>query len=96
MALNTAEQENIDSLKDWWQQYGKLVLAAMVLLLGGYGGWSLWQSTTTTGAARASDLYAEILTLVPEIPEPASGDEQGEAHHAVGGAVADRARQFHL
>ncbi len=38
------EQEQIDSLKAWWRQYGKWVMvgtAAALLGVGGYNGW-LW------------------------------------------------------
>lgn len=63
MAINAAEEETIESLKKWWDENGKQLLLAVVLILAGYGGWTAWQGARTASADAASDLYEEILSL---------------------------------
>ncbi len=68
MALNAAEEETLESLKKWWEENGRNLVIAVVLLLGGYTGWLLWQNAQADSAATASDLYEEILSLSLEEP----------------------------
>ncbi len=76
MALNAAEEETLESLKKWWEDNGRNLIVAVVLLLGGYTGWLLWQNSQAESAATASDLYEEILTLSLEDPGTILGEEE--------------------
>ena len=76
MALNAAEEETLESLKKWWEDNGRNLVVAVVLLLGGYTGWMLWQNAQAESAATASDLYEEILTLSLEEPGTVLGEEE--------------------
>lgn len=51
------EQEQLDTLKAWWQQYGKLVIAAAVIVALGAGGFKAWQSYRQGQALQAAELY---------------------------------------
>ena len=68
MALDAAEEENLEALKKWWDENGKQLLFFAILVSGGYGAWLLWQNTQATDAETASDLYEEVLSLA--ISEP--------------------------
>ena len=68
MALDAAEEENIEALKKWWDENGKPLLFFAIFVIGGYGAWLLWQNTQATDAETASDLYEEVLSLA--ISEP--------------------------
>lgn len=68
MALDAAEEENLEALKKWWDENGKQLLFFAILVFGGYGAWLLWQNTQATDAETASDLYEEVLSLA--ISEP--------------------------
>ncbi len=68
MALDVAEEENLEALKKWWDENGKQLLFFAILVFGGYGAWLLWQNTQATDAETASDLYEEVLSLA--ISEP--------------------------
>ena len=68
MALDVAEEENLEALKKWWDENGKQLLFFAILVSGGYGAWLLWQNTQATDAETASDLYEEVLSLA--ISEP--------------------------
>ena len=68
MALDAAEEENIEALKKWWDENGKPLLFFAIFVIGGYGAWLLWQNSQATDAETASDLYEEVLSLA--ISEP--------------------------
>lgn len=75
MALHAAEEESIEALKKWWNENGKALAAAVILVFGGYTGWLLWQNSVADQVAEASDLYEEILTLVLEVQGEPLSDE---------------------
>lgn len=60
------EQENIESLKAWWQQYGKLVIAAavaFVLGVSGVQGWRWYQGEQAMKAATAFTEFEDALKV---------------------------------
>jgi predicted negative regulator of RcsB-dependent stress response len=63
VAINAAEEETLETLKKWWEENGKQLVTAIVIVAAGFGGWNFWggQQLATQGAA--SDLYEEILEL---------------------------------
>ena len=86
MALHAAEEESIEALKKWWNENGKTLAAAVILVFGGYTGWLLWENSNASAAAEASDLYEEILTLVLEVQAAPSEDEVGATLRTESGA----------
>jgi len=63
VALHAAEEETIESLKQWWQENGKQLVLLVVVVFAGYTGWLMWQNSSLDNAEAASDLYEEILSL---------------------------------
>ena len=63
MTLNAAEEETIEAIKKWWDENGKQLILAIVVVVGSYGGWSLWQSNELAASEIASDLYEAILEV---------------------------------
>lgn len=63
MALHAAEEETIESLKQWWRENGKQLVLLVVVVLAAYTGWLLWQNNGLDQAEAASDLYEEIMDL---------------------------------
>lgn len=60
------EQENIESLKAWWAQYGTLVIAAAVAFVvgvGGVQGWRWYQGEQAVKAATAFGAFEEALKV---------------------------------
>jgi len=52
--LDLQEQEQLDELKAFWNQYGNLITWVLVLVLGGFAafnGWNYWQRDQGTKAA---------------------------------------------
>jgi predicted negative regulator of RcsB-dependent stress response len=65
-AYDLEEQEQLDTLKAWWKQWGNLITwAALVvaLALAGWRGWEWWQQKR---AAEASSIYSVLLKSVAE------------------------------
>ena len=61
MADHLQEEEQIDAIKQWWQENKVSVIGAIVLTLGGSFGWSQYQDYTSASAIAAADTYDEIL-----------------------------------
>ena len=87
MALHAAEEESIEALKKWWNENGKSLAAAVILVFGGYTGWLLWENSTASQAARASDLYEEILMLVLEPQGEALSEESSAQITGIAGEL---------
>lgn len=60
MAYDLQEQEQIEALKGWWKQNGKLVILAVFAAVVAFAGVSGWRYYKDRQAERASQLYAEL------------------------------------
>lgn len=63
MAINAAEEETLEALKSWWDENGKQLIAAVVIVAAGFCGWNFWESQQQASQDAASDIYEEILEL---------------------------------
>ncbi|MEX2131449.1 MAG: tetratricopeptide repeat protein [Pseudohongiellaceae bacterium] len=63
MALHAAEEESIEALKTWWEENYRMLVSVIVAVTVGWGGWTFWQSSSTSASNAASDRYEEILQL---------------------------------
>lgn len=67
-----SEQEELEALQKWWQENGRVVVAGVVLGLGGVFGWTTWQGYQERQAVQASRLYTSVV-------ESAAADEHADA-----------------
>lgn len=74
-----SEDEQLETLKKWWDEYGKPLIVGAVLAVSVYGGWTVWQDSVQKEQASASDAYQAILDNV----EKASDDSLVEQTRAV-------------
>lgn len=58
--LDLEEQEQLDTLKHFWQQYGGLITWALIAVLAVFAGWNGWQYWQRSQAAQATALYEEV------------------------------------
>ena len=58
--LDLEEQEQLDQLKHFWIQYGNLITWALILVLGAFAGWNLYQRWQQSQSSQASALYDEV------------------------------------
>jgi predicted negative regulator of RcsB-dependent stress response len=62
--LDLEEQEQLDQLKHFWKQYGNLISWALILVLGAFAGWNLYQRWQLSQASQASAMYDEVERVV--------------------------------
>jgi predicted negative regulator of RcsB-dependent stress response len=61
MALDLEEQEQVEELKAWWKQHGRLITAVVLAAALGFAGWQLWRWYQSSQAAQASVLYDTVV-----------------------------------
>ncbi|MCH8531903.1 MAG: tetratricopeptide repeat protein [Saccharospirillum sp.] len=60
------EQEQIEAIKKWWNQYGNWIIGGFLIALISYFSWNYYQSSTQSRLEGASVKYDELLTLVDQ------------------------------
>ena len=60
MAYDLEEQEQIETLKSWWNKYGNLLTWLLIAALAAFSGWSAWNYYQRSQATQAGQLYDEI------------------------------------
>lgn len=60
MAYDLEEQEQLDTLKAWWKQYGNLITWLLIIVLSGYAAWTGWKNYQNAQSSQASQLYDEL------------------------------------
>ena len=68
--LDLQEQEQLDQIKAFWNQYGNLITWTLTLALAGFAGWNGWNWWQRSQATKAGALYdagapAAALAQVP-------------------------------
>jgi predicted negative regulator of RcsB-dependent stress response len=58
--LDLQEQEQIDQLKSFWNQYGSLITWTVTLALAGFAAWNGWQWWQRDQASKAAAIYDEL------------------------------------
>jgi predicted negative regulator of RcsB-dependent stress response len=58
--LDLQEQEQLDQIKSFWNQYGSLITWTVTLALAGFAGWNVWQWWQREQGAKAGALYDEL------------------------------------
>ncbi len=66
--LDLQEQEQLDQIKSFWNQYGNLITWTVTLALAGFAGWNVWQWWQREQGVKAGALYDELDRMA------ASGD----------------------
>lgn len=66
MAQYETDEEQLEKLKEWWKNYGKTMLIAIVIAALASFGWRYWQGYKMKVGQRASELYEQILIAQSE------------------------------
>jgi len=59
-----SDEEQIEALKRWWDENGTFVIAGIVLVLAVLFGSRYWQSSQSSMAEAASDIYTQMTEVV--------------------------------
>ena len=70
------DREQIELLKNWWNEYGKAILIAIVVGLAMGYGWRFWQQHKMERAVAASNLYQELLIDLQSNPNAVKDSAQ--------------------
>ena len=73
MAYTIEEEQELNELKEWWKENGKLVILAFVVGIAGVVGWRFWQNYQVNQIMAASSDYSELAR---------SATADGKAAHA--------------
>lgn len=60
MAYDLEEQEQLESLKAWWNQYGNIITWIVIAALLGFAAWSGWSYWQRVQARDAALLYEQV------------------------------------
>lgn len=66
MAFDLQEQEQIDSMKAWWRQYGGLITTATTSVLLAYAAYQGWNAYQLKQNAAAAELFSQVEQAVVE------------------------------
>ncbi len=75
MAQHLSDEEQLESLKRWWQENGIQLLLTVVVVVGGWFGWQQWQDYRQQQASDASGIYSQIMELADQGPIETLSDE---------------------
>lgn len=82
MAFDLEEQEQLDSLKQFWKQYGGLIIALVIAALATFGGVKGWKHYQQARAEDASALFIKL-------EESSRKNDVGEIRK-IGGELVDK------
>ena len=60
------EKEQIEEIRAWWAEYGRYVIAGVVLAVAGLFGWNQYQDSKFAAQAAASDLFESLTVHVDD------------------------------
>jgi predicted negative regulator of RcsB-dependent stress response len=64
MAYDLEEQEQLASLKAWWNQYGNLTSWVLIVAMGSYSAWTGWNYYQRSQSTQAAQLYDEVQNAI--------------------------------
>jgi len=68
VAEHLSEEEQLESLKRWWKENGLSTVIVVVLAVGGYFGWELWQDHSQARAEAAAVVYQDMMEVAAVQP----------------------------
>lgn len=69
MSVHLTEEEQLEVLKRWWKDYGKIILAAVVAAVVAYFAWTTWQEKSNAKKESASVQYDALVKLLNVGPD---------------------------
>lgn len=85
MSVHLTEEEQLEVLKRWWKEYGKSIVIAVLVTVGGYYAFTAWQNQQREQKEIASAKYEDLLAVVSVQPgEALAEQERATAVHLAG------------
>ena len=77
MSVYETEEEQVESLKKWWKENGKSIVAGLVIGLGSIFGWQSWNQHVDNTGAQASIAFEQMMQAVTQ-GDQTSASKQAE------------------
>jgi len=74
--LYDTEEQQIERIKELWNEYGKVIVASAVIGLGGLFGWNQYQDSVIATQEAASDSYVAVIEELSDKGVSAANDVQ--------------------
>ena len=97
MAEHLSEEEQLESLKRWWDDNGKSTLVGVALAVSGYFGWEYYQGSQRVNAEAAAADYQMLMESLAgkEEGQTLSGEQKATAKHLAKGLKAEHASSLY-
>lgn len=59
--MSSHDDEQIEALKRFWQDYGTPILVGVTLAVAAYAGWGYWQNTKVEASVKGSAVFQDML-----------------------------------
>lgn len=59
-----SEKEQIEEMRAWWSEYGRVVIAGIVIAIGGLIGYSQYTDSQTASQLAASELFETLVSHI--------------------------------
>ncbi|SEO43144.1 YfgM family protein [Aquisalimonas asiatica] len=56
-----SDEEQVEKLREWWQEHGRAVIAGIIIAVGGVIGWQQWGAYQDRQAEAASATYMQFV-----------------------------------
>ncbi|GAA3525772.1 YfgM family protein [Zobellella aerophila] len=66
MDIYSTEEQQLDALKRWWQEYGKAILLGSVIGLGGLFGWRYYQDYQLESRSHNAEAFTQMTEQLAE------------------------------
>jgi predicted negative regulator of RcsB-dependent stress response len=73
------EEEQIEALKNWWQENGKSLIVTVGIVIAGWVGFDGYQNSVAASNESASSVYQNLITTVSK-PELSDEDKSTVTH----------------
>lgn len=75
MVTDKSEEEQVEALKNWWDENGTQLIIGVVVVLAGVFGYRTWETNTQVAAESASNLYEDLTEVATIGPFDSLSDE---------------------
>ncbi len=78
MAEHLTDEQQLESLKQWWKENGIQLVLVVALAVGGWYIWQQWQGNKKIKAEMGSLIYIEMMDIAAQAPLSTLPDERRE------------------
>lgn len=89
MAVHTADKEQIEKLKEQWQENRTLIIASVVIAVLAVSGWYGWRDYQIEQIRQASQLYNQLSADIYQVAENQDGDHSKDIDGIAGQLIDD-------